>query len=348
MVRIILRYNFMLYFFVFLLGIACTTSSTVENQREPSSVMTLSSEDASKFSRNWINIPQSEINNTKFSLESSSFLGGRNFAFDVALTNEDLKLPNERLHLKMFIDDSIHNHKLGKYMAQVIHKAAWIWENSVNKDLFTIYDKYDESLLEDEELPNTHFVLSKLGNLILKIGEKTLVENGSNSSDEPEVQEDGPKFDGVSRIYYVQDFSKASWFPYGYSGSAYPLYDLDWGNFVKSFRLNKRILEADIVMNGALLEKSSNCHIIKNYYPEFLKEFGLLRRLDNCTLSKFMKVILHEMGHILMLTHSDHEDSVMNVDNVRSEFSDLSQYYDEGKLNLVDITSFRKSHKLIP
>ena len=332
--------------------ISCITSGEVkiQKEREPSSVMVLTQEDALKFSKGWINIPQGELANTNLSLERGSYSGAGDFVFNIALEKDNIVLPDtpggSRLHLTMFIDDSVHNHRLGNHMASIIHKAAWIWENSVGEDVFTIYDRYDSSLLEGEQLPATHFIWETLGNFAIDIGKKTLVHD---DDEQTESRDDNvPKFDGISKIYYVQDNSKVAWSPYGYLGAAYPAYDLEWGVLVKSFTANKRVMEADIVMNGEGLEDPSNCFYVESEenLSNFLKSMNLNDNLDKCILNRFMETMLHEMGHVLMLRHNDqNENSIMNNRTLESYLNNI-RYYDEGKLYQVDVDAYRESHVL--
>ena len=321
--------------------ISCSNIGTKENIREVSSLKSVNAgsvhfKNALQIASSWINIPQAEIENTSFDIQRG--VGNDSKTLDIALnvgltrtTNENT-VPDER-HLTFFIDDSIHDHRLGDKYVQVIMRAAWVWENSVNEDVFTIHERYDESITLEEQPRMTSFIYDALGNFVLD-----RVRDAIES-------DDSVKFDGISKIYYVKDRAAALWFAYGYYGGAYPAYDLDWRSVFSSFSFNKRILEADITMNGLKIETTEHCpgHRVRNL--DFLKNMEVTKWADKCAIYKFMIVFLHEMGHTLMLRHNEDENSVMNTTSSLWD-ADFVEAYDTGRLHQVDIDAFNEGVSL--
>ena len=252
---------------------------------------------------------------------------------------------NSNKPLTMFIHESIHNHRLGAYFKQVIHKANEIWSNSVGQEVFVIHDFFDESIVEKQSTPLMSYLYRTAGNSLVRHFRKYVMQPKSEAAEdfvyEPEHEE--PRFDGVSMIYYGFDPRTGPWFPRGFTGAAFPAYDLNWRSLIFNSKLSKRIIESDILMNGRYIEDNTNwlCGSLASYLrPEYLKNYmaDLKAYNDKCTMIKFMVVMLHEMGHALMLKHSDLSKSVMNEE--LTNIIPLVTAYDTGKLNQVDIDAF--------
>lgn len=149
-------------------------------------------------------------------------------------------------------------------------------------------------------------------------------------------------YDGTSMISYGY-FEDG---PYkGLFGKAFRRKSIDIKSLVFNFKINRRVVETDILMNGHTLENKEECQeLIKPYNFSFTSNYS---NQDKCSLSLFYATMTHELGHSLYLAHIKNPMSAMvNPIAIYDMLLRLRDYFEKDKLHKMDIDAFNELYNV--
>ncbi len=156
----------------------------------------------------------------------------------------------------------------------------------------------------------------------------------------PDINTSRSKKDGTSSIYYKYPEEESKEYAKSFWRSR-----IDIKSLVFNFKINKRVIEADIMLNGNLLEEHPGC--IGEIRSTDLSYLYPLSKEDRCTIAYFMGIMTHELGHILLLDHIINANSAM-ADPIYALdlLNRIKDFFDKKLLHQDDIDAFNEKHNI--
>ncbi len=157
------------------------------------------------------------------------------------------------------------------------------------------------------------------------------------------LEGDLAKHDGISNIYY--EYLEKEEYRVRLGHVTNKRIDTDIKSLIFNFKKNKRIIEADIVMNGNKLEANPLC--LQAIRLTDVNYLYFLSKEDKCTVAYFMAVMAHELGHVLLLGHITNIHSAMMSPQRASELLHrIKSFFDKELLHQCDIDAFNEFYNV--